>query len=72
MAEKKEITYTLILHQIRKELKVSAIENGTVIDHIPSKTVFQVIKILNLKEAENQILFGTILENLQRAYRLQC
>ncbi len=48
---------------IRKELKVSAIENGTVIDHIPSKTVFQVIKILNLKEAENQILFGTNLES---------
>ena len=48
---------------IRKELKVSAIENGTVIDHIPSKTVFQVIKILNLREADNQILFGTNLES---------
>ena len=49
--------------EIRKELKVSAIENGTVIDHIPSENVFQVIKILNLKEAENQILFGTNLES---------
>ena len=48
---------------IRKELKVSAIENGTVIDHIPSQTVFQVIKILNLREAENQILFGTNLDS---------
>jgi aspartate carbamoyltransferase regulatory subunit len=50
---------------IRKELKVSAIENGTVIDHIPSETVFQVIKILNLREAENQILFGTNLESVK-------
>jgi len=29
-----------------KELKVSAIENGTVIDHIPANAVFQVIKML--------------------------
>jgi aspartate carbamoyltransferase regulatory subunit len=48
---------------LRKELKVSAIENGTVIDHIPSNNVFQVIRILNLDEAENQILFGTNLES---------
>ena len=33
---------------LRKELKVSAIENGTVIDHIPSGSVFQVIKMLEL------------------------
>jgi aspartate carbamoyltransferase regulatory subunit len=46
-----------------KELKVSAIENGTVIDHIPSKSVFQVIKILNLDKFEDQILFGTNLES---------
>lgn len=45
------------------ELKVSAIENGTVIDHIPSKKVFQVIKILNLEHFDNQILFGTNLES---------
>jgi aspartate carbamoyltransferase regulatory subunit len=48
---------------IRKELQVSAIENGTVIDHIPSQTVFQVIKILNLSEADDQVLFGTNLES---------
>ncbi len=45
------------------ELKVSAIENGTVIDHIPAKSVFQVIRILNLEHFENQILFGTHLES---------
>ena len=48
---------------LRKELKVSAIENGTVIDHIPSSSVFQVIRILNLSEIDNQVLFGTNLES---------
>jgi len=49
--------------ETRKELKVSAIENGTVIDHIPSNSVFQVIKILNLDEYVNQIFLGTNLES---------
>ncbi|MCK9204549.1 MAG: aspartate carbamoyltransferase regulatory subunit [Bacteroidales bacterium] len=47
----------------RKELKVSAIENGTVIDHIPSQNVFQVIKILNLSNYMNQLLIGTNLDS---------
>lgn len=47
----------------RKELKVSAIRNGTVIDHIPSDRSFQVIKILNLENSNNQIYFGTSLES---------
>jgi len=49
--------------EIRKELKVSAIENGTVIDHIPSQSVFQVIRILNLTEYPNQLLLATNLES---------
>ena len=48
---------------IKKELIVSALENGTVIDHIPSKSVFQVIKILGLETHANQILFGINLES---------
>ena len=47
----------------KKELKVNAIENGTVIDHIPSANVFQVISILNLATIHNEILFGTNLES---------
>ena len=46
-----------------KELKVTAIENGTVIDHIPCESVFQVIKILGLNEVDDQVLFGTNLES---------
>jgi len=47
----------------RKELKVSAIENGTVIDHIPANFVFQVINILGLNKIQNQIMVGTNLES---------
>jgi len=46
-----------------KELKVSALENGTVIDHIPSENVFQVIKILNLEKFKTHLLIGTNLES---------
>ncbi len=49
--------------ETRKELQVSAIENGTVIDHIPAQSVFQVIKILNLNETENMVLFGNNLDS---------
>lgn len=46
-----------------KELKVSAIENGTVIDHIPASAVFQVIKMLKLDVFDQMVLFGTNLES---------
>lgn len=51
------------MKEVRKELKVSAIENGTVIDHIPAKSLFQVVKILNLNAIPNQILFGNNLSS---------
>jgi len=47
----------------KKELIVSAIQNGTVIDHIAADKLFQVIKILNLDSCSNQILFGTNLNS---------
>jgi aspartate carbamoyltransferase regulatory subunit len=46
-----------------KQLLVSAIESGTVIDHIPAKTLFKVIKILGLDKIRNQITFGTNLDS---------
>jgi aspartate carbamoyltransferase regulatory subunit len=49
--------------EIRTELKVNAIENGSVIDHIPQKSVFQVIRILNLDAVDNQITFGINLDS---------
>ncbi|MBP6871067.1 MAG: aspartate carbamoyltransferase regulatory subunit [Bacteroidales bacterium] len=47
----------------RKELQVSAIENGTVIDHIPPRSVFQVVKMLGMENCKEQVLFGTNLES---------
>lgn len=46
-----------------KKLQVSAIQNGTVIDHIPANKLFNVINILGLDKINNQITFGTNLES---------
>ena len=42
----------------RKELVVSALENGTVLDHIPAENVYKALEILNLKGIESQITIG--------------
>ena len=47
----------------RTELKVTAIENGTVIDHIPPQSVFQVINILGLNRVKNKIMVGTNIDS---------
>lgn len=44
----------------QKKLSVSAIQNGTVIDHIPAEKLFNVISILNLDSiTDNLVTFGT-------------
>ncbi len=48
---------------MKKHLKVSAIKDGTVIDHIPAERLFDVIKILQLDNCKHQITFGTNLES---------
>ncbi len=45
------------------KLKVSAINNGTVIDHIPSENLFKVISILGLQNLKTPITFGANLES---------
>lgn len=47
----------------KKELVVSAIENGTVIDHIPVESVLMVIRILGLDNYEDEVLIGINLES---------
>ena len=49
----------------RKELVVSALENGTVLDHIPAENVYKALRILNLKGIENQITIGINLNSKQ-------
>jgi aspartate carbamoyltransferase regulatory subunit len=47
----------------KRELVVSAIKNGTVIDHIPADKLFQVVRALGLKDCTGQILMGNNLES---------
>ena len=42
----------------RKELVVSALENGTVLDHIPAENVYKALDLLDLKGIGNQITIG--------------
>ena len=42
----------------RKELVVSALENGTVLDHIHAENVYKALDLLNLKGIGNQITIG--------------
>ena len=41
-----------------KELKVAALENGTVIDHIPSDQLFNVVTLLGLDKLDKRITIG--------------
>lgn len=42
----------------KKELAVAALENGTVIDHIPSKVLFKVVKLLGLENVDTHLTIG--------------
>ncbi len=51
------------MQENKKELQVAAIQNGTVIDHIPSERLFSVVSILKLAEMPNNITIGFNLES---------
>ena len=42
----------------KKELEVAALENGTVIDHIPSDQLFKVVSLLGLEKLNKSITIG--------------
>ncbi len=42
----------------RQELQVAALENGTVIDHIPSEKLFQVVSLLHLDREVAPVTIG--------------
>jgi aspartate carbamoyltransferase regulatory subunit len=46
-----------------KQLSVSAIKEGTVIDHIPAPALFKVVSILNLDKLDTMITIGNSLES---------
>ena len=42
----------------KKELQVAAIENGTVIDHIPADKTYQVVRLLCLEKLDTPVTIG--------------
>ncbi len=42
----------------KQELQVAALENGTVIDHIPSEKLFTVVSMLGLEKMDSNITIG--------------
>ena len=42
----------------KKEMQVSAIENGTVIDHIPAEKTYEVVDLLGLKNSLDPVTIG--------------
>ncbi len=47
----------------KTELQVKALQNGTVIDHIPSEKLFKVVALLKLETLDNQITVGNNLNS---------
>ena len=47
-----------MLNEKKQELQVAALENGTVIDHIPSEKLFTVVSLLGLEHMNNNITIG--------------
>lgn len=47
----------------KQELQVAALQNGTVIDHIPSEKLFTVVRLLGLEHMGNNITIGFNLDS---------
>lgn len=47
----------------KQELQVAALQNGTVIDHIPTDKLFTVVNLLGLQNSDSNITIGNNLES---------
>ena len=47
----------------KKELAVAALENGTVIDHIPTQSLFKVVNLLGIKNLTGSVTIGFNLDS---------
>jgi aspartate carbamoyltransferase regulatory subunit len=48
---------------MKKELKVSAIQDGTVIDHIPVVNTFKIAEVLKLGDLKNPVIISSNLDS---------
>lgn len=53
----------------RQELQVAALENGTVIDHIPSAKLFDVISLLHLENVHTAVTVGYNLKSKKMRHK---
>ncbi|MCR5533873.1 MAG: aspartate carbamoyltransferase regulatory subunit [Bacteroidaceae bacterium] len=53
----------------RQELQVAALENGTVIDHIPSAKIFEVINLLHLENVSTSVTIGINLKSKKMGHK---
>lgn len=53
----------------RQELQVAALENGTVIDHIPSAKIFEVINLLHLERITTSVTVGFNLKSKKMGHK---
>ncbi|MDR1562362.1 MAG: aspartate carbamoyltransferase regulatory subunit [Dysgonamonadaceae bacterium] len=49
--------------QNKKELQIAALENGTVIDHIPSEQLFKVVSLLGIENLKTPVTIGYNLDS---------
>ncbi|MCH5246652.1 MAG: aspartate carbamoyltransferase regulatory subunit [Muribaculaceae bacterium] len=54
---------------MKKELAVAALQNGTVIDHIPPQVLFQCVKILGIEKLHSQLTIGNNLTSGKHGYK---
>ncbi|MBI4452341.1 aspartate carbamoyltransferase regulatory subunit [Candidatus Woesearchaeota archaeon] len=59
----KRIAHSLPAQEDKHELKISAIEEGTVIDHIPTDATFKVVEILHLGQHNGIVSIATNLQS---------
>ncbi len=51
------------MSEIKKELAVAALENGTVIDHIPAQSLFKVVSLLGIENLKSSVTIGYNLDS---------
>ena len=59
----KKITPSAPKEEAKRELKISAIDEGTVIDHIPTDATFKVVDILDLQNHNGIVSIATNLQS---------
>lgn len=51
------------MSEIKKELAVAALRNGTVIDHIPAQSLFKVVSLLGIENLKSSVTIGYNLDS---------